>query len=148
MARIENVGVSTTLQVCTMARRCWPRRVLLLCIACKATRCTPTDVQCDVIVIGGSVAGLSAAVTSAKEGARTCLLSPTDMLGGQMTSNGIPALDFATENGRSPFNVSGATPDTLSANQPADFVTLLHSLHGPNYRCGHSSLVLTGCMRP
>lgn len=45
-------------------------------------------VQCDVVVIGGSVAGLSAAVTAAKEGAEVCLLEPTDMLGGQMTANG------------------------------------------------------------
>eukprot|EP01052_Picozoa_sp_SAG31_P030686 SAG31_NODE_3169_length_4591_cov_7.118655_2_plen_143_part_00 len=50
------------------------------------------SVSCDVVVVGGSVAGLSAAVTSAKEGANTCLLEPTDMLGGQMTANGIPAL--------------------------------------------------------
>lgn len=61
--------------------------------------------RCDVVIIGGSVAGLSAAVTSAKEGATTCLLSPTDMLGGQMTSNGIPALDY-TEDARVPFNTS------------------------------------------
>jgi heterodisulfide reductase subunit A-like polyferredoxin len=54
-------------------------------------------IQCDVVVIGGSVAGLSAAVTAAKEGADVCLLEPTDMLGGQMTANGVPALDFSPE---------------------------------------------------
>jgi NADPH-dependent 2,4-dienoyl-CoA reductase/sulfur reductase-like enzyme len=54
-------------------------------------------INCDLVVVGGSVAGLSAAVTAAKEGADTCLLEPTDMLGGQMTANGIPALDFSPE---------------------------------------------------
>ena len=66
-----------------------------------------TVVQCDVVVIGGSVAGLSAAVTAAKEGAEVCLLEPTDMLGGQMTANGVPALDFSPEDcqpGETPFN--------------------------------------------
>ena len=52
------------------------------------------DVECDILVVGGSTAGLSAAVTSAKEGQTTCLLEPTDMIGGQMTANGVPALDF------------------------------------------------------
>ena len=69
--------------------------------------------DCDVVIVGGSTSGLAAAVTAAKEGAVTCLLEPTDMPGGQMTANGIPALDFSYENGCKPFNVSGAAPDTL-----------------------------------
>ena len=63
---------------------------------------------CDVVIVGGSTSALAAAVTAAKEGAQACLLEPTDMPGGQMTSNGIPALDFSYENGCKPFNVSGA----------------------------------------
>ena len=67
-------------------------------------------IRCDVVVIGGSVAGLSAAVTAAKEGAEVCLLEPTDMLGGQMTANGVPALDFSPEDCKAgtPFNTRSA----------------------------------------
>jgi hypothetical protein len=98
--------------------------------------------ECDVVVIGGSVAGLSAAVTSAKEGATTCLLEPTDMLGGQMTSNGIPALDFSPEechgeqyfSNDTRFNTSSA-PSTQDANMANDFPALLRSIHPrPGYR--------------
>jgi len=93
-------------------------------------------------VIGGSVAGLSAAVTSAKEGATTCLIEPTDMLGGQMTSNGIPALDFSPEechgeqyySNNTQFNTSSAA-DTEDVNMAHDFPPLLRSIHPrPGYR--------------
>lgn len=100
--------------------------------ATTTTSTSSTTVSCSVVVVGGSVAGLAAAITSAKEGAKTCLLEPTDMLGGQMTANGIPALDFTPENGRAPFNVSGATLDSLKANHAEDLTTLLRSLPGPN----------------
>ena len=93
-------------------------------------------VECDVVVIGGSVAGLSAAVTAAKEGANTCLIEPTDMLGGQMTSNGIPALDFSPENcnAQTPFNTS-RLPSTQDINMAKDLPPLLHSIHPtPGYR--------------
>ena len=90
--------------------------------------------DCRVVVVGGSIAALSAAVTSAKEGVETCLIAPTSFVGGQMTANGIPALDFMTENGRLPFNTSAATPDTWSVNQPRDFTALVRSIHPvPNY---------------
>jgi heterodisulfide reductase subunit A-like polyferredoxin len=95
---------------------------------------TYETINCDVVIVGGSVAGLAAAVTSAKEGAITCLLEPTDMTGGQMAANGIPALDFSIENGRVPFNTTQAAPDTMMVNHAHDLTTLLRSLPGPGYR--------------
>lgn len=50
--------------------------------------------ECDVIVAGGSLAALSTAVFAAKEGASVCLLEPTDWVGGQMTAEGVSAVDF------------------------------------------------------
>ena len=49
----------------------------------------------DVVIAGGSTAAFAAAVASAKSGAKTALLEPTDWIGGQLTSSGVPAVDEA-----------------------------------------------------
>ena len=47
----------------------------------------------DVIVIGGGAGGTSAAIQSARNGAKTLLIEETDWLGGMLTSAGVSALD-------------------------------------------------------
>jgi hypothetical protein len=57
-----------------------------------------SQVSCDVIVLGGTTAAFAAAITAAdnlKSGEVVCLTEPTDWLGGQLTSSGVPAVDFA-----------------------------------------------------
>ena len=57
-----------------------------------------SQVECDVIVLGGTTAAFAAAITAAdnlKAGEVVCLTEPTDWLGGQLTSSGVPAVDFA-----------------------------------------------------
>lgn len=49
----------------------------------------------DVVIAGGSTAAFAAAIASAKSGAKTALLEPTDWVGGQLTSSGVPAIDEA-----------------------------------------------------
>lgn len=49
----------------------------------------------DVIIAGGSTAAFAAAVAAAESGARTALIEPTDWVGGQLTSSGVPAIDEA-----------------------------------------------------
>jgi len=49
----------------------------------------------DVVIAGGTTASFAAAVASAEEGARTCLIEPTDWIGGQLTASGVPAVDEA-----------------------------------------------------
>ncbi|MEM9487518.1 MAG: FAD-dependent oxidoreductase [Myxococcota bacterium] len=79
-------------------------------------------VECDVIVAGGSAAALSAALTSAREGRQTCLLEPTDWVGGQFTSGGVPAVDFAWHNnGDLPVGAIAKDP----ANIPPELLDLL-----------------------
>lgn len=57
--------------------------------------------ECDVIVVGGSTAALGAALAAAKEfqsesqGRVACLTEPTNWLGGQLTSGGVTAVDWA-----------------------------------------------------
>ncbi|AMV37447.1 FAD-dependent oxidoreductase [Planctomyces sp. SH-PL62] len=49
----------------------------------------------DVIIAGGTTAAFAAAVASAESGARTCLIEPTDWVGGQLTASAVPAIDEA-----------------------------------------------------
>lgn len=48
---------------------------------------------CDVAVIGGGMGGVAAALAAADAGVRVVLTEATDWLGGQMTSQGVSALD-------------------------------------------------------
>lgn len=95
---------------------------------------------CEVIVAGGSTAALAAAMTSAREGARTCLVEPTDWLGGQITTGGVPAIDFAWH-----------SVDTLRvgdiaknpANLPPEFVAWMDDEGNPG-----NCWVSKNCFRP
>jgi UDP-N-acetylglucosamine:LPS N-acetylglucosamine transferase len=51
--------------------------------------------NCDVIIGGGSLSAIAAGIASASNGVLTCLIEPTDWIGGQLTSSGVPAVDFA-----------------------------------------------------
>lgn len=54
-----------------------------------------TIAECAIVVAGGFTAALFAALTAAREGARTCLLEPTNWPGGQLTASAVSAVDFA-----------------------------------------------------
>src|SRR5437763_14559876 len=49
--------------------------------------------RCDIVVVGGGMGGVAAALASARAGMRVCLTDPTRWLGGQMTAQGVSALD-------------------------------------------------------
>lgn len=51
--------------------------------------------DCSVVIVGGSTSALAAAYTSAAEGIKTCLLEPTNWIGGQLTASGVTAIDFS-----------------------------------------------------
>ncbi len=44
----------------------------------------------DVVVVGGGLGGISAALAAARQGVRTVLVEELDWLGGQLTSQGVP----------------------------------------------------------
>lgn len=50
-------------------------------------------VQCDILVVGGGVAGVAAAYEALKAGRTVCQTGITDWLGGQVSSQGTSALD-------------------------------------------------------
>jgi hypothetical protein len=51
------------------------------------------DVECEVLVVGGGLGGVAAAWAASRRGRTVCLLEETDWLGGQVTSQGVSALD-------------------------------------------------------
>lgn len=53
----------------------------------------PEPVSCDVLVVGGSLGGVAAALAAAQGHHSVCLTEETYWLGGQMTAQGVAALD-------------------------------------------------------
>ena len=50
-------------------------------------------VACDVLVVGGGTGGVAAALAAARRGRRVHLTEETDWIGGQLTAQGVSALD-------------------------------------------------------
>ena len=60
----------------------------------KVNQGAPAEtVECDILVVGGGMGGVAGAWAAARRGHRVCLLEETDWIGGQMTAQGISALD-------------------------------------------------------
>lgn len=51
------------------------------------------DEACEILIAGGGTGGVAAALAAARAGRRVVLLEETDWLGGQMTAQGVSALD-------------------------------------------------------
>src|SRR6187399_2333557 len=51
------------------------------------------DEDCEILIAGGGTGGVAAALAAARGGRRVVLLEETDWLGGQMTAQGVSALD-------------------------------------------------------
>jgi FAD dependent oxidoreductase len=51
------------------------------------------DQDCEILIVGGGTGGVAAALAAARAGRQVVLLEETDWLGGQMTSQGVSALD-------------------------------------------------------
>ena len=51
------------------------------------------EIACEVLVVGGGTGGVAAALAAARRGRRVCLVEETDWLGGQLTAQGVSALD-------------------------------------------------------
>jgi hypothetical protein len=89
----------------------------------------------DVVVAGGSTAAFAAALAAARNGARTALLEPTDWVGGQLTSSGVPAIDEAWH--KLPNRATSGTVVNVAqiartpANITPNFLQLLLDLEDP-----------------
>ena len=50
-----------------------------------------TELETDLLVVGGGLGGVAAALTAARLGQRVVLTEPTDWLGGQLTAQAVPS---------------------------------------------------------
>src|SRR5437870_11941008 len=48
---------------------------------------------CEILIAGGGTSGVAAALAAARSGRRVVLLEETDWIGGQITAQGVSALD-------------------------------------------------------
>lgn len=77
--------------------------------------------ECEVVVIGGSLGGVAAAAHSMQTGATTCLIEVTPWLGGQISSQGVAAIDESlTMRDLQNFSPSWQRFKSLIAQQPID----------------------------
>jgi NADPH-dependent 2,4-dienoyl-CoA reductase/sulfur reductase-like enzyme len=76
--------------------------------------------ECEVAIVGGSLGGVAAAYHSMKTGATTCLIELTPMLGGQVSSQGVSAIDESLlMRYRQKFPLSWTHFKNIIASQPA-----------------------------
>ena len=86
----------------------------------------------DVVIAGGSTAAFAAAIAAAESGARTALIEPTDWVGGQLTSSGVPAVDEAwhsikpADPAAEPYSVSKVA--RMPENITPGFLSLLQAI--------------------
>jgi hypothetical protein len=89
----------------------------------------------DVVIAGGSTAAFAAAIAAAASGAKTALIEPTDWVGGQLTSSGVPAVDEAwhtikeRDPAARPYSVAAVA--RTPANITPSFLALLKSIENP-----------------
>jgi hypothetical protein len=59
----------------------------------KVTAGRARDLDCEILILGGGTGGTAAALAAASAGREVAIVEETDWLGGQMTSQGVSALD-------------------------------------------------------
>src|SRR6266508_1740716 len=59
----------------------------------RASEPPDQEAACEVLVVGGGMGGVAAALAAARAGRSVVLTEETDWLGGQMTAQGVSALD-------------------------------------------------------
>ncbi|MFO0740142.1 MAG: FAD-dependent oxidoreductase [Labilithrix sp.] len=109
---------------------------------------TATRKHCDVVIAGGTTAAIAAAVAAADSGARTCLVEPTEWVGGQLTASGVSAVDWAWHKVGS-LDVGAAAK--ARANVTPSFFAMTEAMGNPggcwvSKNCYQPKSLLTGAL--
>jgi NADPH-dependent 2,4-dienoyl-CoA reductase/sulfur reductase-like enzyme len=56
----------------------------------------PRELACDVLVVGGGLGGVAAAIAATRRGLRVILTEETGWLGGQLTAKAVPPDEHLT----------------------------------------------------
>lgn len=120
----------------------------------EPARQTPVHAQVDVLVVGGGPAGLAAAVSAARNGARTLLVERYGFLGGMGTAGGVTNFAglYGTRDGQMQLLVRGVAEELLARiaalgglNAPQDGLQgriRVRSYDVAAYKCAADGLVL------
>lgn len=83
---------------------------------------TPRETwECSVIVVGGSLGGVAAASHAMQSGAKTCLIEVSPWLGGQISSQGVSAVDESLAmRAKENYSTSWRNFKQLIAQQPVN----------------------------
>jgi hypothetical protein len=73
-----------------MVRRSFLKVCAAELFAGRAALSAPSELSCDVAIIGGGVGGVAAALAASRNGLRVVLTEETDWIGGQLTSQAVP----------------------------------------------------------
>ncbi len=100
----------------------------------EPSRKVPVVAECEVLVLGGGPAGIAAAVSASRRGARTLLLERYGFLGGMGTAAMVTNFCglHATINGSVQQVVRGVADDILERLQGLDGLRAPHSVPDPN----------------
>lgn len=83
--------------------------------------------ECSVIVVGGSLGGVAAASHAMQSGAKTCLIELTPRLGGQISSQGVSAVDESlTMRSLKNYSLSWTSFKQLIKQQPVELAANSH----------------------
>lgn len=94
----ESIAVSTPAPNAALIQSPVEQPVLLPLLANGRPQLSPLppaqeDWSCEVVVVGGSLGGIAAAAHAMQSGAITCLIELTPWLGGQISAQGVSAID-------------------------------------------------------
>ena len=84
--------------------------LFLIIVLISFCSCEKVELETDVLVIGGSTSGVVAALSSARQGAKTTILEEGPWLGGMLTAAGVSAVDGNT---KLPSGIWGEFRDSL-----------------------------------